>query len=41
MNNKDMLDQALRAPLASNDPSLGHYALSQAAWGLMKNLVRK
>ncbi|RSX51293.1 hypothetical protein D2E25_1848 [Bifidobacterium goeldii] len=41
MKNETMLDKALRSPMAATDPSLGHYALSQAAWGLMKNLIRK
>lgn len=41
MTNETMLDKALRSSMAATDPALGQYALAQAAWGLVKNLVRK
>ncbi|RSX57001.1 hypothetical protein [Bifidobacterium samirii] len=39
--NDEMLDKALRAPLSTADPSLGYYALSRAAWKLIKNTFSK
>ncbi|OZG60292.1 MULTISPECIES: hypothetical protein [Bifidobacterium] len=40
MDNK-IMNEALRAPLASTDPSLGSYALAQASWNAVKSIVRK
>ena len=41
MMDKEMMNKALRSPLAASDPSLGHYALSQTAWKAIKGLLRK
>lgn len=41
MDNKNMINEALRSPLAAADPSLGHYALSVSAWNAIKGIVRK
>ncbi|RSX54041.1 hypothetical protein D2E25_0347 [Bifidobacterium goeldii] len=34
----EIMNEALRSPLASTDPSFGSYALSQAAWKLVNAL---
>lgn len=41
MMNQQMMDQALRSPLAATDPSLGHYALSQTVWNGIKRILNK
>ncbi|WP_317367396.1 hypothetical protein [Bifidobacterium pullorum] len=41
MMDKKLYDQMLRSPLASTDPSLGNYALSQAVWSGVKKLINK
>lgn len=40
-NDDKFINEALRSPLASSDPSLGYYALSQAAWKLIKGTFTK
>ncbi|WP_274619124.1 hypothetical protein [Bifidobacterium amazonense] len=39
MMDEEMMNKALRSPLAANDPSLGYYALSQAAWKAIKHFA--
>ena len=41
MMNQQMMDQALRSPLAATDPSLGHYARSQTVWNGIKRMLNK
>lgn len=41
MMNQQMMDQALRSPLAATDPSLGHYTLSQTVWTGIKRMLNK
>ena len=41
MMDNEMMNKALRSPLAASDPSLGYYALSQTAWKLIKNTFSK
>lgn len=39
-NNETIMNEALHSPLASTDPSLGSYALAQAAWKLIRNTLK-
>ncbi|WP_274608131.1 hypothetical protein [Bifidobacterium phasiani] len=39
--NETMLNEALRSPLAATDPSLGSYALGQAAWKAIRRVLAK
>lgn len=41
MMDNEMMNKALRSPLAASDPSLGHYALSQAIWSAIKGAMKK
>ena len=41
MDNQTLINQALRGPHTSADPSLGSLALALASWNTFKDIVRK